>query len=406
MLLRVDPPAAPDVPPSPPRDGGGSPQADGPSAEARRPPLKGLPVLRLIRPLAVLTLIAMLLGRMLAPATVGLAVGIERISRAVELAGAAASQLLAISAVVVAMALISDVVRSRNHIALRLAAIVGGSFVILVVLHATARRVPELSAGLLGVTAAVLALLGAWQALRVSFTRLAGVALGLAGASSLVRLLGVLLAMWANDRSSKPLASTTSAVATAAFALDALAVFVSLAALGAGRAHRKGSGGEPRELPRLASPLTVAALALAFLATRAALAGAADDAATIDTLARRALERLLTRPAPMVPHAVQLFVAALSVAVAALVLAAPPRLPAVGGALALLLIARSAPEVPLNALALVVAALCLVLAAGDERGFWAAVLAKDRAPKERAPRGSGEPETAEGRPADAGNGAR
>ncbi|WP_437580323.1 hypothetical protein [Sorangium sp. So ce887] len=392
MLLNIDlppeappPSAAPDAAASPRReDGGDAPPAERRSSAAERPPLAGLPVLRLIRPLAVLALLAMILGRMLAPAMVGLAVGIERAAHAVELAGAGASQLFAIGAIVIAMALIGALVRSRVPYALRIAAIVAGSFVILVVLHATAQRVPDLSAALIGVSAAILALGSAWEALRVPFMRPVAAALGLVGASALVRLTGVLLAVWANDRGSKALAGATSSVATAAFALDALAVLVATVALGARREARPRDAEPPRPRdaeeprPRLVSPLSLAALALSLLVTRAALAGAADDASMLEVLLRRALDRLLTRPAPVVPLSMQLFVGALSVVVVALALIAPPRLPVLGGALALLLVARSAPEVPLNALSLLIAALCVALAARDERGFWAAVLATER----------------------------
>ncbi|WP_437299921.1 hypothetical protein [Sorangium sp. So ce426] len=402
MLLTIDlppegppPSAAPDTAASPRREEGGEPPpAERRSSAAGRPPLAGLPVLALIRPLAVLALLAMILGRMVAPAMVGLAVGIERAVHTIELAGAGASQLFAIGAIVVAMALISAVVRSRVPYALRIGAIVAGSFVILVVLHATVQRVPDLSAALIGVSAAILALGSAWEALRVPFVRPVAAALGLIGASALVRLAGVLLAVWANDRGSKALAGATSSVATAAFALDALAVLAATVALGAGREARPRDAEPPR--PRLVSPLSLVALASALFATRAALAGAADDASMVEALFRRALDRLLTRPAPVVPLSIQLFVAALSVVVVALALVAPPRLPALGGALALLLVAGSAPEVPLGALSLVIAALCIALAARDERGFWAAMLANERERTSSSLPGAGKPDTTGG----------
>ncbi|WP_437593158.1 hypothetical protein [Sorangium sp. So ce1000] len=383
--------ASPDAAAAPRREEGGEPPpTERRSSAAGRPPLAGLPVLALIRPLAVLALLAMLLGRMVAPAMVGLAVGIERAAHTIELAGAGASQLFAIGAIVVAMALINAVVRSRVPYALRIAAIVAGSFVILVVLHATVQRVPDLSAALIGVSAAILALGSAWEALRVPFVRPVAAALGLVGASALVRLAAVLLAVWANDSGSKTLAGATSSVATAAFALDALAVLAATVALGVGREARPREAEAPR--PRLVSPLSLVALASALFATRAALAGAVDDASMVEALFRRALDRLLTRPAPVVPLSIQLFVAALSVVVVALALVAPPRLPALGGALALLLVARSAPEVPLGALSLVIAALCVALASRDERGFWAAMLATERERTSSALPGAGKPD--------------
>jgi hypothetical protein len=363
-----------------PAPSGGEPvaaeRAPGPSGPERTS-LAGLPVLDFVRPIAVLAVLAMLLGRMAMPATVGLTVGIGRLVRAVELAGAGVSQVFAIVATVTTLWLMTAVARSQSPYRLRVVAILSGSFVILVVLHATVRRVPDLPSALLGVSAAVLAVSAAWDALRAPFARRCAGALGLVGLGALVRLLGVLLAMRAEGKGSSALVATARTVATASFALEALAVLVAAAALSTRSKTR--AAGEPPSPPRLTSPLTILALAVALLATRQALAGSRDDASIADVLLHRAFSALLVRPAPAVPLVVQLFVAALSVVVAILALVVPPGLPALAGALALLLIARSAPEVPLNALSLVISALSVALAARDDRGFWAAVVARDRA---------------------------
>ena len=351
----------------------------------------GVPVLRLIWPLAVLALLATVLGRMVGPAAGGVAVGIGRLVRGLEIGGAIISQLFAIGAVASAMALIGAVARSRSTYALRIGAIVAGSFIILVVLNATTRRVPGLSSALIGVGAAGLALTAAWDARRAPYARPAALVLGLVGVGAIARMIAVVLA----DRAVAGLTALDGlarGVATAAFALDGLAVLVATASLAQQRiglaapAHERdhdraqdsadGSPAGAGGAPRLTSPLTLLALGLAFLAARQAVAGGAEDARAVDLLIRRALDRLISQPQPFVPAGVQLFVAALAVATAALSVIAPRTLPPLSGALALVLVARSAPDVPLGAIALVVAAFGVALAAHDDRALWAALVGR------------------------------
>lgn len=330
-----------------------------------REPLTGLPALRLILPLSALAVTATVIGRMLAPAAVGLAVGTGKLVRILEVVGGAASQLFAVSAVFVAMALLGAFARSRAPYGLRIVGIFAGSFVMLIVVHATVERVPGLSSALIGVIAALLALGAAWDARRALFARPVALVVGLVGLGALARLVSVALALRAVDAARPRLAGPARGVATAAFVIDALAVLVTIAAL------------VPRgkERPRpLASPLTLVALALALLVTRQALAGGAEDASALDVLVRRALDRLLTRPAPLLPLNLQLFTAALGVLVALCSLFARRDVRALAGALVLALVARAAPDTPLGALSLMIAAFALLLTVRDDRGLWASIL--------------------------------
>jgi hypothetical protein len=135
---------------------------------------------------------------------------------------------------------------------------------------------------------------------------------------------------------------------------------------------------------RMPSPAVVGALGVALLLTRQALLAERDDAGPGTLLVRSAAERLLARPAPYLPLGFQIFVVLLAPLLAALALLAPrgsasggartaPIPPAVGAAIALALLVRDTPEIPLAGLALVIAALAAALAAHDERGIWDAI---------------------------------
>lgn len=385
----------PDPAPAGAAPGAPRPRSTPPDASSREP-LAGLPALRLVLPLAGLAVAATILGRMLAPAAAGLAVGTGRLVRGLEIVGGALTQLFAVSAVFVAMALLSAVARSRVPYGLRIGAILAGSFVMLIVLRATVERVPGLSSALIGVLAALLAIGAAWDARRAPFARPVALVLGLVGLGALARLAGVALAIRAADPTRVGLAVPARGIATAGFVIDALAVLVTIAVLAPRKPKEAGGGGSGDARPQhLASPLTLAALALALLATRQALAGGVEEASALDVLFRRALDRLLTRPSPLLPLGVQLFAAALGVLVALSALLARRDVPALTGALALALVARAAPDAPLGALSLVIAAFSLALAARDDRGLWAAILGSG-ASEAAAPAGAGRGSKASG----------
>ena len=119
-----------------------------------------------------------------------------------------------------------------------------------------------------------------------------------------------------------------------------------------------------------------AILAAFFLAWGAAKGGA-EGAPAWQVIAHRALDRLLLLPRPWgVAPAFRYFVETLAPLLGVVALVRRREMPAIAGAFALLLIARSTPDIPLCSLGLALAALSAVLASKDDRGMWAVLLSK------------------------------
>lgn len=331
-------------------------------------PAQPMLVLRLVLPLAILGVLALIFGRLLGPSWAGIAVGMGRVIFVMEVIGGALTQLFAMAAIVLTMAQLLALTGSRSSHLVRILAVVAGGLAIIVTLFSSAMRVPGLSLGVVGVASSVFALASAWEAFRAPFARRAVLVLGLIGAAGAVRLASIGLAVLAASRASSSLASVARGVATGAFAIDVLALFAAMAVLA--------SNGK-----KITSPISTGALVVAFLATRQAMAGSADDAGMVSLLLRRAATRFLTRPELFVPFQVQFFVGFLAVFAAVGALFGRGQIPALAGALALALVARGSPDTPLGALVLVVASMSVVLAARDDRGLWAAISAEKPRPE-------------------------
>lgn len=328
-----------------------------PPAPAEAPSSFG--ALVFVRPLAAFAVIAMLLGRVIGPSVRGLAVGLGRTGDVLELAGAAMSQFFLIVATVGAMALGLSALRAGLPSIVRFGAVFATGLVVLVTLSASASRVPEASLVLVGGVACALALLAAWDTMRAPFARATAVMLGLLGLGALMRVVSVLIVM-REGVASAALARMARGVSTVGLLLDGAAMIVAV-----GVVSSRGK--------KLTSPATLVALAAALFATRQALAGTSVDAAAMSVLLSRAAKNLILRPEPLVSPVIATFVAFAAPALAVAALSTRTLTPALSGAIALLLVARGAPDVPLCALALVIASLATVLAARDHRGLWAAL---------------------------------
>lgn len=320
-----------------------------------------IPALGLVRPLAVIAAIAMILGRLAGPASTGLVVGFGRVTRGVELAGAIATQVFAMAATVVAMAEIIAATKSKLPMPLRLGAITVGGFAIIVGLSAAVLRVPGTSAAILGVGASILAIAAAWDASRAPFARAFAVALGVLAAAGLAHLAAAGLSELATARGSMRIATIARGAATGSLMLDASALLGVMAILASGS-------------KKLTSPFTLAALALAFVATRQALIGDTEDAGVVSIFLRRAADRLMARPDTFFPITVHIFISYLALFAAVFALFIRGQVPALTGALALALLARGAPDMPLGGMILIIAALSMALAARDDRGVWASII--------------------------------
>lgn len=338
----------------------------------------GFPVLHLVAPLAGLAIAAVIVGRALGPSVAGVGVGMDRIIPAIEYVGGLLSQLCGMFAIVLCLAELLTLHRSRVAPLLRVASLVLGGAVILGGFFASSRTegLPLSTRAILGVSASLLALLTATRALKAPFARATALVVALVGLGSLLRLGAVALAYQAVEPGWSRLVPVARGLATAGFAAGGLGLAVATAWI-ASRSKR------------LTNPVTLGLLLVALIITRQALIAEHDDAGVGSLLLRRALGRLVPRPEPFVPAAVQIFVAALSplVAVAALFSRTVPlregadpsapqaRLPsALGASIALALLVGDAPEMPLGALFLVIAGLSAALAAEDDRGVWAGIV--------------------------------
>jgi len=330
------------------------------AAPARKP--SGLLVLTLIRPLAAMSVVAMLLGRAFCPSAAGMSVGMERLTERIMTIGYGISLFFAICASVVLVLEIFAVSRGEFAWPFQLCAVPIGGFVIVVTLIA-AYAVTSTSAALVGVCGASFALIAAWDGLRAPFARAAAAVVGLVGAASLIRLVSVGAAVVA-VRAGKPPTSVTLArgLATFAFVLDAAAIAAATTWI-ASRSRR------------VATPATIVAVIAAFVLTRQVLLLDPGEVGPLGHVLRRGVERLLTRPEPFIPMPIRAFVALLAPLVAAAALLAHGRVPALSGAVALALVVGSSAEMPLGAMCLLIASFTLALAARDDRGVWDMIMA-------------------------------
>jgi hypothetical protein len=328
--------------------------------------------LQFVRPLAVFAVATMILGRALGPSIRGLAVGLGRVGELIELLGGTTSQLFLIAATVTAMALVLTSTRARLPVHLRVGCVLSGGAVILGTLTAATSRVPVLSSVAIGTAACALALTSAWDGLRVPYARAVAVGLGFVALGGIVRLVAVALVMREVGPPPERLDRIAHGLGTVGALLDAGAIAVTLSFI-ASRSRK------------LTSPLTIVALGVAMLCTRYALVGASDDAGAVSVLLGRAARALSVRPEPLLPPAVSTFIAFLAPATALAALLTPTLTPALSGAVALLLLSHGAPDVPLCALSLALAALAVPLATRDQRGLWASISKSGTADAPREP---------------------
>lgn len=328
------------------------------------------PILRLLPAIAALAVIALLLGRAVAPSLLGIGTGTSRLIHDVGVAGEVISQAFAIIGMMAAVLAVVASARSRLPLVLRVGALSLGGFAILPTMCALVQPLPGLNAALIGVSASILALIAAPCALRAPFARAPAAVLALVALGGVVRLAAVGLALHAGSPGASRYAVLARWVATAAFVCDTAAVAAAIAWIAA-RARRLG---EPQAAPGLPwSPITLAILALALVATRQALLGQVEETRAIDLLFWRAARRLMSGPEPLAPLGFRVFMAFLAPLAAAASLSVRGPVPALGAALALALTAHGALEMPPCALMLIVAALGTALAAQDGRGLWAAI---------------------------------
>jgi hypothetical protein len=260
----------------------------------------------------------------------------------------------------------------------RLGSIGLGGAVVLVCFLASPRResLPDALVLLMSLSAVAFAFLAGASALKASFSRAAGLILLLVGADSLLRMIALGIASQASSAASASarLAVVAGAVSTAGFVAGLIALAIAAAWI-ASRSRKLASAG------------TLVPLAIALFLTAKARAADGDDAGAFSVLVHRVVQRLISRPLPLLPVGFQIFVALLAPLLAVAALASRPARgasaaalapPSIAAAIALALLLRDAADMPLGALALVIAALTVAIAAHDERAVWEAIAPANR----------------------------
>lgn len=316
---------------------------------------RGLYVLRALRLLAVLGLLALLVGRALGPALPGVAVGLEGTIAGLRFAGDVLSQCYAVALSVGTLGLMLAHSRTGGPLWERAAWLALGGAVLFVGLRASALRLTPDAALVLGCAAALSALLAGGAALRQLPMRRYAWPFLLLGVGALVRLVALALGVWALELPFD-VASHARTLATVALALEVLGLLTALAAAAPSRG-------------RLVRPEALVALALALFATRGAILGADPDAGPAAVLLHRAVVFLGASPATWASPALSTFATLLTPVTAVTVLVIGGRSP-LTGALVLALLTRTTPEIPLCGSGLFVASAALSLAARDGRALW------------------------------------
>jgi len=316
------------------------------------------PALTFIRLVAIFAVVVVLVGRAFGSSLRGLAVGLGKHAERFEFLGAILSQGFLILGTIVSLGLVLAILRAPVSAFVRLATVICGGLVTLATLLSMATRMPGgtlvISAGL----TCALALVAAWDTMRVPFARAASIILGGIALGGVTRVFAI--ALLTRDQVPSGYRVMAQTASTVGLVLDGLAMAVAVGFVSS--RNRKPS-----------SPATIIALGAALVATRLALGGAAEDAGNVSVLFDRAARALIARPEPLTSQAVTTFFAFAAPALAIAVLATPTLTPALSGAIALALLAHGAPDVPLCGLMMTIASVATILAARDHRGIWAVI---------------------------------
>ena len=323
-----------------------------------------------VRQVAAVGAVAFVLGRALAPALRGAREGLDRVIAYADVLGAFATYLFAFAGLMsLVLGLLLTFREKRFGPVYRVAATVLGVCVISLVAPAFREPLPERASIVAALASGIVALMASREAITVPRTRALGVLLVSAGSAALLHLSASLVAWYAGERALYRLAVFARVLATSSVFFDTLTLLVAFAWLAT----------RPQKTTVWAA--RIALFIGCVVAWSAARGGGRDSSPLWELVAYRAVDRLLPPPAAYVwvPYRFVLETCAPLLAIAALL--ARGQMPAITGAVALVLLARPSTDVPLSALALTLAALSTPLAARDDRGMWAVLMANSHPPE-------------------------
>jgi len=295
--------------------------------------------------LARVALLATIVGRGIAPAIPGLAVGIAPFITLSGRLAAFLSQLVAAGGVAAAIRLAGGALRlPKLDLGYRLVALPGSAIVIALVMAAWARPLAPELCRMMALSAIAASLSCALASLRASETRASGLVLGAAGSSGLGHLLARELMSRAADHSDVTSAHWVVAASTFATLLDLVTLGLTLTYLGHGKLRR---------VAYVTALVLMPALALGVFAAH----GSAPGAGVLRVLAERALGQLSRAPATSIASALRYAITAALLLAAGASVAKPGTRDRASVVLSMSLLSLGAPDMPLPALWLVVAAL-------------------------------------------------
>ena len=319
---------------------------------------------RLVRPTALLALLAMLLAQAVGPAvkTAGLQVG--KLIDHLDLAAGIASHMLALTASALSIGLLLIVGRdTRVTLISRVLLVAQTTIVLVLAVPASRFRLSPFACFFMGIVTCSAVMAGAFEALREPRSRAMGLMLGLIGIAGTTRVVSAALVALPSASQVVKLASLTQALSTASVLLHAIGLLVALAWLASRRRKTVSVG-------------TLTALVAAMFVSWAAAAGVQPEASTWMVFAARFQEHLTPLPFSILPAEVDGFVAVLGPIVAFAALLARRQMATVVGGVSLALTAGTVVDVPGHAIVMVLAALTAALAAHDEQGMWEALMGK------------------------------
>lgn len=296
--------------------------------------------------LTILAVFAALLARGVNPALPGVWVGADYAITGLKLVAALSSQLFAVLAAAVGVTMVVATVRSGLPPLAKLMAAVVGPLVVLSVMTASAVRLHSYWAVGIGIASTMFALFVASRSSRYSELRAGALVLGIMASAGLIRVSAV-AGTYREELMAEPL---LAGLMTISSMLELLALVVALGGLAPVlRKHGKKSW-----------PITMVVLLLAsIVGACVAYLGGQAEAGGVGLLWSRALNSLLSGPAPFVPHLIRLWFECLCWLTLCLVLLRAPRHRLLWCAVALTLVGRATPEQPLCGMALFLAALAL-----------------------------------------------
>jgi hypothetical protein len=314
-----------------------------------------------VRAAGVVGLFAFFVGRGLAPALRGAREGLDQVIAVTDKLGSFATYLFALTGLLVMIFQTMLTLRETKLTTLyRVVSTVAGACVVSIVARAFHDPLPERESFMGALASGLMAILSCREAISVPRTRALGALLFFAGLAALFHLGASELAFNAVDSN---LVRLSRVVATGSVVFDTMALLTAFGWLAT----------RPEK-----STVWAARVALFFAFTLAwgmARGGPGMTGPLWQVVYYRAINPIITHPPAYVWAPVRYGLEASAALLALVAVTARRQIPAVAGAFTLALLARPTTDVPLSALALALAAMAAPLAAHDDRGMWAVLMA-------------------------------